>query len=151
MIVFKEFNWQEKDTSQPGIGEITHNTDVPDEELLVSTGITVHPKQNVIDNLTNWGLYHNVELVEGWVQHTLPEYVDKIDKIAVLRLDMHIYYPTKIALEYLFDKVVEGGVVVIVDWKLDGVRLACEEYFESTKYKPTYIGVPNSTPVYFYK
>lgn len=140
-----------KDTSQPGIGEITHNTDVPEEELLVSSGITVHPKQNVIDNLKNWGLYENVELVEGWVQHTLPEYVDKIDKIAVLRLDMDIYYPTKIALEYLFKKVVKGGVVVIDDWALDGARLACEEYFKSIKYKPKYIGVPNSTPVYFYK
>lgn len=140
-----------KDTSQPGIGEITHNVDVPDEELLVSSGITVHPKQNVIDNLTNWGLYNNVELVEGWVQHTLPEYADKIQKIAVLRLDMDIYYPTKIALEYLFKKVVKGGVVIIDDWALDGARLACEEYFASIKYKPKYIGVPNSTPVYFYK
>ena len=140
-----------KDTSQPGIGEITHNVDVPDEELLVSSGITVHPKQNVIDNLKNWGLYNNVELVEGWVQHTLPEYVGKIEKIAVLRLDMDIYYPTKLALEYLFDKVVKGGVVIIDDWALDGARLACEEYFASIKYKPKYIGVPNSTPVYFYK
>jgi hypothetical protein len=140
-----------KDTSQPGIGDITHNVDVPDEELLVSSGITVHPKQNVIDNLTSWGLYDNVELVEGWVQHTLPVYADKIDKIAVLRLDMDIYYPTKIALEFLFDKVVKGGVVVIDDWALDGARLACEEYFESIKYKPNYIGVSNSTPVYFYK
>jgi O-methyltransferase len=140
-----------KDTSQPGIGEITHNVDVPDEELLVSSGVTVHPKQNVIDNLTNWGLYNNVELVEGWVQHTLPVYADKIEKIAVLRLDMDIYYPTKIALEYLFEKVVKGGVVVIDDWALDGARLACEEYFKKIKYKPNYIGVPNSTPVYFYK
>lgn len=140
-----------KDTSQPGIGEITHDVEVPDEALLVSSGITVHPKQNVIDNLTSWGLYDNVELVEGWVQHTLPVYADNIDKIAVLRLDMDIYYPTKIALEFLFDKVVKGGVVVIDDWALDGVRLACEEYFESIKYKPTYIAVPNSTPVYFYK
>ena len=140
-----------KDTSQPGIGEITHDVEVPDEALLVSSGITVHPKQNVIDNLTSWGLYDNVELVEGWVQHTLPVYADKIDKIAVLRLDMDIYYPTKIALEFLFDKVVKGGVVVIDDWALDGARLACEEYFESIKYKPTYIAVPNSTPVYFYK
>ena len=140
-----------KDTSQPGIGEITHDVEVPDEALLVSSGITVHPKQNVIDNLTSWGLYDNVELVEGWVQHTLPVYADKIDKIAVLRLDMDIYYPTKIALEFLFDKVVKGGVVVIDDWALDGARLACEEYFESIKYKPTYIAVPNSTPVYFSK
>jgi hypothetical protein len=140
-----------KDTSQPGIGEITHDVDVPDEQLLKSSGITVHPKQNVIDNLRNWGLYNNVELVEGWVQETLPLYVDKIDKIAVLRLDMDIYHPTKIALEFLFEKVVKGGVVIIDDWALDGARLACEEYFESIKYKPKYIGVPNSTPIYFYK
>jgi len=140
-----------KDTSQPGIGKITHDVNVKDEELLVSSGITVHPKQTVIDNLKNWGLYNNVELIEGWVQNTLPEYADKIEKIAVLRLDMDIYHPTKIALEYLFDKVVKGGVVIIDDWALDGARLACQEFFESIDYKPQYIGVPNSTPVYFYK
>jgi hypothetical protein len=140
-----------KDTSQPDIGEITHNVDVPDDELLVSSGITVHSKQNVIANLTNWGLYNNVELVEGWVQHTLPIYAPKIDKIAVLRLDMDIYHPTKIALEFLFDKVVKGGVVVIDDWALDGARLACEEYFESINYKPNYMTISNSTPVFFYK
>ena len=58
---------------------------------------------------------------------------------------------TKIALEFLFDKVVDGGIVIIDDWALDGARLACEEYFESINYQPKYIGVPNSTPVYFYK
>jgi hypothetical protein len=90
-------------------------------------------------------------LVEGWVQHTLPEYVDKIDKIAVLRLDMDIYYPTKIALEYLFDKVVEGGVVVIDDWALDGCQTACKEFFKFKNIEPEIKDVNNSTVKYFKK
>lgn len=140
-----------KDTLQAGIGEITHNTDVPYEDLLVSSGITIHSKQSVIDNLTNWGLYENVELIEGWVQNTLPVHASRIDKISVLRLDMDIYHPTKISLEYLWDKVVEGGLIIIDDWALDGARLACQEFFQERNLNPEIQTIPNSTPVYFIK
>ena len=53
-----------KDTQQAGIGAITHNTDVSYEDLLVSSGITSHSKQQVESNLTNWGLNNfNIELI----------------------------------------------------------------------------------------
>jgi hypothetical protein len=63
-----------KDKEQAGIGAITHNTDVEYGELLVSSGITSHPLQQVVNNLTNWGLdNYKVHLIQGWVQNTIPQ------------------------------------------------------------------------------
>lgn len=141
-----------KDTSQPGIGAITHNTNVPDEELLVSSGITAHSKQSVIDNFNKWNLNHlNIKLIDGWIQNTLPTAIKDIKKISILRLDMDMYAPTLFALEYLFPLISKGGVIIIDDWALDGARLACEEYFEKHKIKFELLDVPNSTPKYFFK
>jgi hypothetical protein len=142
-----------KDTVQAGIGAITHDVNVSDESLLVSSGITVHPKQNVINNLTNWGLIqtNNIRLIEGWIQNTLPLVVDEIKEISILRLDMDIYHPTKITLEFLYPKISKGGVVIIDDWELDGARLAVEEYLQENNIEVEILSIPNSTPKYFYK
>jgi len=141
-----------KDTQQAGIGNITHNTNVSYEELLVSSGITSHSKQQVQNNLNNWGLNkYNVELVEGWVQNSIPLINDRINKISILRLDMDIYHPTKFTLDIWWDKISQGGVVIIDDWALDGVRTACEEFFKEKGINPTIHTIPNSTPTYFYK
>ena len=141
-----------KDTQQAGIGNITHNTNVLYESLLVSSGITSHSKQQVINNLSSWGLIqNNIELVEGWVQNTIPVVNDRINKISILRLDMDVYHPTKFTLDVWWDKISDGGVIIIDDWALDGVRIACYEFFEEKGISPTINTVPYSTPTYFFK
>lgn len=141
-----------KDTQQAGIGDITHNTDVPYEDLLVSSGITAHSKENVLANLTTWGLInYNIELVEGWVQNSIPLVNDRIDKIAILRLDMDVYHPTKYCLDIWWDKISDGGIIIIDDWALEGVRIACDEFFAEKGINPQIHTIPNSTPTYFFK
>lgn len=140
------------DTEQPGIGKITHDVNVDEDKLLVSSGITSISKQTVINNLTNWNLYENVKLVEGWIQKTLTEELLKeIQNISILRLDMDIYSPTLFALERLYPKVSSGGIVIIDDWGLEGAKKACKDYFDSIGILPNYIHIPNSDPVYFVK
>ena len=141
-----------KDTQQAGIGAITHNTDVSYEDLLVSSGITSHSKQQVENNLTNWGLNKlNIELVEGWVQNSIPLVDDRIEKISILRLDMDVYHPTIYCLQKWWDKISDGGIVIIDDWALDGVRIACYEFFEKRGINPEIHTITNSTPTYFFK
>jgi hypothetical protein len=66
---------------------------------------------------------------EGWFQETLPLHKDQIDKIAVLRLDADLYASTKICLEFLYDKVVAGGFVIIDDYgAYEGCRKAVDEF-----------------------
>ena len=119
------------DTEQPGVGKILEYSG----EELVSSGITVHPKSQVLEILG----YHNYTeedfiLVEGWVQETLPKIKPK--KIAFLRLDMDLYEPTLVALQHLWPRLSKKGILLIDDGNLKGVVQACEDYFASIGYTP---------------
>lgn len=141
-----------KDTLQAGIGAITHDVNVPDSELLISSGITSHSKESVLINFKNWGVdNYDIKLVEGWVQNTIDTVIDEIKSISILRLDMDIYNPTKYTLEKLYPLITKGGVIIIDDWELDGVRIAVEEYLKENKIKVKMLSIPNSTPKYFFK
>ena len=72
----------------------------------------------------------------GWFQETLPSDCEAIGPIAILRLDGDWYASTKVCLEYLFDKVVKGGIVIIDDYgTYDGCKLAVDEFLLSRDMK----------------
>jgi O-methyltransferase/demethyldecarbamoylnovobiocin O-methyltransferase/8-demethyl-8-(2,3-dimethoxy-alpha-L-rhamnosyl)tetracenomycin-C 4'-O-methyltransferase len=137
----------EFDTEQAGIGEITHDKFAPLEQRLITSGITSHSMESVIQSFDNWNLpKHNLRLIKGWFQHTLEPTSKDIEKIAVLRLDGDLHESTLVCLEYLYPKVSKGGIVIIDDWgSLVGCRVAVEQYFNSIKKKmPTMIRVNES-------
>lgn len=71
----------------------------------------------------------NIRLHKGLFQDTVINTPD-IDKIALLRLDGDWYDSIKICLDNLYDKVVEGGVVIIDDvGTYDGCRKAVNDFF----------------------
>jgi FkbM family methyltransferase len=73
----------------------------------------------------------NITLVKGFFQDTLQiqENIDKIGEIAVLRLDGDWYESTKICLEKLYDKVIEGGIIIIDDYgHFIGAKKATDEF-----------------------
>lgn len=73
---------------------------------------------------------------KGWFQDTLPADIENIQAIALLRLDGDYYASTKVCLEYLFPKVVNGGLVVIDDYgAYDGCKKAVDEYIENNRIK----------------
>lgn len=70
-----------------------------------------------------------VHYIAGPVQHTLTQSALP-SKIAVLRLDTDFYDSTKIELEVLWPRLVQGGILIVDDFhSWDGCRQACEEYF----------------------
>jgi hypothetical protein len=86
-----------------------------------------------------------VELVQGDVANTIPEFVEKNPglRISVLNLDLDLYEPTKVALKYLYPLVVNGGVVILDEYAMTGFpgeSKAFDEYFGSSK--PTLIKFP---------
>jgi hypothetical protein len=69
---------------------------------------------------------------KGKVEQTLPE--PSIGNIALLRLDTDWYESTKHELEVLYDKVVEGGVLIIDDYgHWIGSRKAVDEFIKKRK------------------
>ena len=81
----------------------------------------------------------------GWFQETLPEVSPEIKNIAILRLDGDWYSSTKICLEFLYEKVVSGGFVIIDDYgAYAGCRRAVDEFIENNGIKAYLSRVDNS-------
>jgi O-methyltransferase len=70
----------------------------------------------------------------GWFQDTIPAVHESIGAIAILRLDGDWYASTKVCLDYLFDKVEKGGIVIIDDYgTYVGCRRAVDEFLASNE------------------
>lgn len=68
---------------------------------------------------------------EGWFQDTLPKVAPQIGSIAILRLDGDWYASTKVCLQYLYDRVVGGGFVIIDDYGCyEGCKRAIDEFMK---------------------
>ncbi len=71
----------------------------------------------------------NMHFIKGMVEETIPLHTP--EKIALLRLDTDWYESTKCELEYLFPKIVPGGVFIVDDYgHWAGCRQAVDEYFD---------------------
>jgi len=83
-----------------------------------------------------------VNIVKGWYNETIPREAANIEKIAVLHLDCDWYESVKICLENFYDKVEEGGYLIIDDygwWK--GCKKAIDEFFEKRNISPNKIEI----------
>lgn len=75
-----------------------------------------------------------IHFIKGMVEQTIPEFIP--EKIALLRLDTDWYESTKHEMEYLFPRLVKGGVLIIDDYgHWQGARKAVDEYFEKNEVK----------------
>ncbi len=80
----------------------------------------------------------NVELVQGNLLETLPDYCEEHPelKIALLHVDVDVYDATAAVLRYLFKRVVRGGLVVFDDFAtIYGETKAIDEFFVETDYQ----------------
>ncbi|MFN8344546.1 MAG: TylF/MycF/NovP-related O-methyltransferase [Spirosomataceae bacterium] len=72
----------------------------------------------------------------GWFQDTLPGAKEKIQKIALLRLDGDWYESTKVCIQSLYDKVVPGGVIIVDDYgTYEGCKKAITEFIQEKELK----------------
>ena len=77
--------------------------------------------------------FGNIELVEGDVCSTVPQYVTEHPelKIALLHIDVDVYRPTQVILDQLFDRVVHRGLVVMDDYgTVPGETRAVDEFLQ---------------------
>lgn len=75
-----------------------------------------------------------IELVEGDVRETVPDYVAKNPGLCIrlLNLDVDMYEPTLVGLRSLYDRVVTGGVVLLDEFafrEFPGETDAVREFF----------------------
>ena len=90
-------------------------------------------KEQLLKVLEYKGLDKNVELIEGDIAETLPQYLsDHYElKISLLNLDVDIYEPSKVALECLYPRLLKGGILILDDYGVfPGETKAVDDYFQ---------------------
>jgi len=95
----------------------------------------------------------NLTLVKGWIQDTIPENIEILNDLDILRIDTDFYESIKFCLQSLYSKVKSGGLIIFDDWHFnpDGVQSAAYEFFEEMKINPKLEQHDNHGPVWFFK
>lgn len=95
-------------------------------------------KEQLTNILSKKGIDKNVELVEGDIVKTIPDYIKKNShlKISLLNLDTDIYEPAVVILEHLWPRIVKGGILIIDDYGVfPGETKAVDDYFKDKNVK----------------
>ncbi len=95
-------------------------------------------KEQLIEVLKKKGIDKNVELVEGDVVKTIPEYLENNPhlKISLLNLDTDIYEPAVAILEHFWHRIVRGGILILDDYGVfPGETKAVDDYFKDKNVK----------------
>jgi hypothetical protein len=88
--------------------------------------------EQVQSNFIAEGVLDRVRFIVGDVIKTLRDPANLPDKIALLRLDTDWYESTKVEMEVLYPRLVEGGILIIDDYgHWLGARKAVQEYFSA--------------------
>lgn len=86
--------------------------------------------EQVKENLKTFNLSeeNGIVFVKGFVSKTLAKDVCPIGQIAVLRIDVDSFAATYEVLILLYDKVVQGGIVIFDDFLVDEARTAIHRF-----------------------
>lgn len=112
------------------------DTNYEDDKKIRQKFITEAGQGLSIDELQecfNYKNINNIELIKGDINKTLPQYVEKNPqlRVSLLHIDTDIYEPAKTALNYLYDKIVRGGVIIFDDYAtFPGETKAVDEFFK---------------------
>ncbi len=92
----------------------------------------------------------HVNIIPGWFDDTLG--TADLQTIALLHIDADWYASVKVVLETLYDKVVEGGFVVLDDyWRWPGCREAVTDYLKEHQIQGVVLKQVDLHGVYFQK
>ena len=94
-----------------------------------------------------------IELIEGDILNTVPDYIDNHPelKIALLHLDVDIYEPSKCYLRFFYSRLDKGGVLILDDYGIfPGATKAIDDLFKNKEESPLKLAYSHA-PVYIIK
>lgn len=95
---------------------------------------SISPKQ--LEDVFSHLKIENYEIVPGDARKTIPRYVQEHPelKISILNIDIDFVEPTLCVLEYLYDRVMSGGVVLLDNYSaFHGDTKGVDEFFNGKK------------------
>jgi O-methyltransferase len=90
--------------------------------------------EGVRETAVRLGLHAYTEFVKGWFEKTLPANRRRLARIAILRIDADWYRSVRCCLDQLYDRLVEGGFVILDDYyAYDGCAAAVHEFLAARR------------------
>jgi hypothetical protein len=86
-----------------------------------------------LERVLSYKKFENYELIKGDILDTIPNYVANHPelKIAFLHIDVDVYEPTLEILNFMYERVVRGGVILFDDFgTVAGETRAIDEFFK---------------------
>ena len=121
-------------------GEFPHTDFEPDKKMRINfikeSGTESIGTGQLMDILKKKDCHENVELIEGNITLTIPEYVRNNPdlEISLLNLDVDVYEPSVTILEHLYPRIKQGGVLILDDYGVfPGETKAVDDYFKDKK------------------
>ncbi|MEN9582148.1 MAG: hypothetical protein RL641_102 [Candidatus Parcubacteria bacterium] len=84
------------------------------EEIRRNTKMGYDERGNMYEEVKKTFSNFNVNIIKGAVPETLPQVTS--DKICFLSIDMNCVGPERDALEFFWDKMVSGGIIILDDY-----------------------------------
>jgi len=106
------------------------------KDFLKTAGSQSIDRKSLITAFRKKGIKNKVELVQGDIIKTIPNYIKKNPglKISFLNLDVDMYEPTLVTLEYFWPKISKNGILVLDDYNVfPGETKAVNNYFKNKK------------------
>jgi hypothetical protein len=88
-----------------------------------------------LEKILEYKKFQNIHLIKGFIPDSFQEYFNKKPEtqIALLHIDVDVYEATKACLDYLYERVVRGGVIAFDDYgQVDGATKAINEFLKSS-------------------
>lgn len=102
------------------------------ERFVEAAGEDSISKEQLLKVLEHKGINNNVELINGDITETVVKYVEDNPhlKVSLLNLDTDIYEPATTILQYLYPKIVKGGILILDNYGIfPGETKAVDDYF----------------------
>ena len=112
-------------------------SDILEEDKPIEPNVYKNKKGNLkaniehVENLFNH--YKDVNVIKGWIPEVF-DLLDEKNKYKFVHIDVDLYQPTFDTLNYIYDKVVKGGIIITDDYNsplFPGNQKAWEKYFNS--------------------
>jgi len=102
---------------------------ITEKEHNAGIGSYLHTYKNVYEQVMETFKYFPVKIIKGAIPATLPQCDAR--EICYLSIDMNVIEPEIAAINYFWDKVVKGGVIILDDYgfpKHIGQKLAFDKF-----------------------
>ena len=112
-------------------------SDILEEDKPIKPQVYQNKKGNLKANIEHvenlFKYFKNVNIVKGWIPKVF-DLLDEKNNYKFVHIDVDLYQPTFDSLNYIYDKVVKGGIIITDDYRspsFPGNQKAWEKYFNS--------------------